>query len=75
MQKIRSGAVGMTLSVPEEPPIEEEEDNEVQIDSIRSTLSDEPIIMNAIKDTETGEMLPRSRLASGMWPRGRDMSP
>lgn len=47
----------MTLSVPEEPPIEEEEDNEVQIDSIRSTLSDEPIIMNAIKDTETGEMI------------------
>ena len=57
MQKIRSGAVGMTLSVPEEPPIEEEEDSEVQIDSIRSTLSDEPIIMNAIKDTETGEMI------------------
>lgn len=56
MQKIRSGEVGMTLSVPEEPPIEEE-DNEVQIDSIRSTLSDEPIIMNAIKDTETGEMV------------------
>ena len=47
----------MTLSVPEEPPIEEEEDSEVQIDSIRSTLSDEPIIMNAIKDTETGEMV------------------
>lgn len=57
MQKIRSGEVGMTLSVPEEPPIEKEEDNEVQIDSIRSTLSDEPIIMNAIKDTETGEMV------------------
>lgn len=47
----------MTLSVPEEPPIEEEEDNELQIDSIRGTLSDEPIIMNAIKDTETGEMV------------------
>ena len=47
----------MALSVPEEPPIEEEEDNEMQIDSIRSTLSDEPIIMNAIKDTETGEMV------------------
>ena len=57
MQKIRSGTVGMTLSVPEEPPIEEEEDNELQIDSIRGTLSDEPIIMNAIKDTETGEMV------------------
>ena len=56
MQKIRSGAVGMTLSVPEEPPIEEE-DNEIEIDSIRGMLSDEPIIMNAIKDSETGEMV------------------
>ena len=56
MQKIRSGTVAMSLSVPEEPPIEEEDD-EVQIDSIRSTLSDEPIIMNAIRDTETGEMV------------------
>ena len=32
MQKIRSGTVGMTLSVPEEPPIEEEEDNEEATD-------------------------------------------
>lgn len=57
MQRIRSGAVNMSLSVPEEPPVEEEEDREIEIDSIRSTLSDEPIIMNAIKDTETGEMI------------------
>ena len=57
MQKIRSGTVAMSLSVPEEPPIEDEEDDEVHIDSIRSTLSDEPIIMNAIRDTETGEMV------------------
>lgn len=47
----------MSISVPDEPPVEEETDKEVQIDSIRSTLSDEPIIMNAIKDTETGEMV------------------
>ncbi len=57
MQNIRSGAVSMSLSVPDEPPVEEEEDKEVEIDSIRGTLSDEPIIMNAIKDTETGEMV------------------
>ncbi len=56
MQKIRSGQVGMTLSVAQEAPLEEDED-EVVIDSIRGTLSDEPIIMNAIKDSETGEMV------------------
>lgn len=57
MRKIRTGEVAMSLSVAEEEPIEEDDDNEVVIDSIRGTLSDEPIIMNAIKDTETGEMV------------------
>lgn len=47
----------MTLAVPEEKPIEEEIGKEVVIDSIRGTLSEGPIIMNAIKDTETGEMV------------------
>lgn len=56
MQQIRSGQVEMTLSVPNEEPIEDE-DSEVQIDSIRGTLTDEPIIMNAIRDSETGEMV------------------
>ena len=57
MKKIRSGEVSMTLAVPEEKPIEEEIGKEVVIDSIRGTLSEGPIIMNAIKDTETGEMV------------------
>lgn len=56
MNRIRSGEVGMMLSVSDEVPLEEEEDD-VVIDSIRGTLSDEPIIMNAIKDSETGEMV------------------
>ncbi len=56
MRQIRSGEVGMTLSVSDEEPFEEDEDD-VVIDSIRGTLSDEPIIMNAIKDSETGEMV------------------
>ncbi len=47
----------MSLSITDEEPIEEEEDNEIVIDSIRGTLLDEPIIMNAIKDSETGEMV------------------
>ncbi len=46
----------MTLAVADERPLETAED-EVMIDSIRGTLSEGPIIMNAIKDSETGEMV------------------
>lgn len=53
---IRSGDVGMTISLPDDRQVEPH-DNEVVIDSIRSTLSDGPIIMNAIRDQETGEMV------------------
>ncbi|MBO5420025.1 MAG: hypothetical protein J6A22_08080 [Bacteroidales bacterium] len=56
MGQIRSGALGVGLSVPDERPMEEP-DVAVRIDSIRGTLSGEPIIMNAIRDTETGEMV------------------
>lgn len=55
IQRIRSGEVMMGLSVPEDKPAEE--DKSVEVDSIRSTLSDGPIIMNAIRDSETGEMV------------------
>ena len=55
IQRIRSGEVMMGLSVPEDKPAEE--DKPVEVDSIRSTLSDGPIIMNAIRDSETGEMV------------------
>lgn len=48
----------MSLSVSEDKPLEDEgDDKEVVIDSIKGTLSEGPIIMNAIKDTETGEMV------------------
>ncbi len=57
IKQIRSGAVEMSLSVADEKPLEEEKEDEIIIDSIRGTLSDEPIIMNAIKDSETGEMV------------------
>lgn len=56
MQRIRSGEVRMDISVPDDEP-EEEDEPEVKIDSIRSDLVDEPIIMNAIRDSETGEMV------------------
>ena len=57
MKHIRSGEVNMSLSVPEEEPIEDDEPDEVLIDSMRSSLAGEPFIMNAIKDAETGEMV------------------
>ena len=57
MRDIRSGTVALSLSVPDEPPLEEDEDVEVSVDSIRGTLVDEPLIMNAIRDSETGEMV------------------
>ena len=48
----------MGPSVSEDKPLEDEgDDKEVVIDSIKGTLSEGPIIMNAIKDTETGEMV------------------
>ena len=46
----------MGLSVSEDEPEEEPEDA-FHIDSIRGTLSEGPIIMNAIRDSETGEMV------------------
>lgn len=57
MQTIRSGTVALSLSVPEDPPLEDPEETVVSIDSIRGTLTDEPLIMNAIRDSETGEMV------------------
>lgn len=47
----------MGLSVPDEKPLEDEGDAGLQVDSIRGSLSDGPVIMNAIRDSETGEMV------------------
>ena len=57
IQKIRSGEVMIGLSVPAEPPAEEDDGSDIKIDSIRGSLSEGPIIMNAIRDSETGEMV------------------
>ena len=56
LEQIRSGQVMMGLGVSEENPSEDNEP-EVNVDSIRSSLTDGPIIMNAIRDSETGEMV------------------
>ena len=57
MERIREGEISLSMSVADE--VEEESADEVQVsvDSIRESLSAEPLIMNAIKDTETGEMI------------------
>lgn len=56
LEKIRDGQVSLNLSIAEESP-EDTVKESVLIDSLRSSLSDEPLIMKAIKDTETGEMV------------------
>lgn len=57
IQMIRSGDVRMDISVPDEKPLEDDVDKDAVIDSIRGDLTDEPIIMNAIRDSETGQMV------------------
>ena len=57
IKKIASGEIMMGLSVPEDEALDDEMNDEVQIDSIRGSLSEGPIIMNAIRDSETGEMV------------------
>ena len=56
MESIRTGKVSMALSVPEDKP-DEENDRQIVIDSIRGSMTDGPIIMNAIRDEESGEMV------------------
>lgn len=58
IRKITSGELALGLSVTDEKPVDEEvDDRKIQIDSIKGSLSDGPIIMNAIRDSETGEMV------------------
>ena len=56
LEQIRSGEVRMGLGVSEDKPLEDDTP-EVDVDSIRGSLADGPIIMNAIRDSETGEMV------------------
>lgn len=56
LSQIRSGQVRMGLGVSEDKPLEDAE-SEVCIDSIRGDVPEGPVIMNAIRDDETGEMV------------------
>lgn len=58
MQEIRSGEAMVTLAVVDDKPLDNEAlEDDVFVDSIRSTLSEGPILMKAIRDSETGEMV------------------
>lgn len=56
LEKIRDGQVSLNLAIAQEQ-VEDTVTESVIIDSIRSSLTDDPLIMKAIKDTETGEMV------------------
>lgn len=57
VEDIRNGDVAVSLSISDEIDEEPQEQDAVIIDSIKGTLSDGPLIMKAIKDSETGEMV------------------
>lgn len=57
MELVRSGEVRMSMSLPEDNEEEVADEPEEVVDSIKSTLAGEPFIMNAIRDSETGEMV------------------
>ena len=54
LQGVRSGDVSMLLAISDEEPLDEEELH-FDISSVKE--DDEPYIMNAVKDEETGEMV------------------
>lgn len=56
LSRIQEGRVGIGLSVPEDT-VKDVAEDEIVIDSIKGILSEGPILMNAIKDSETGEMV------------------
>lgn len=57
VQDIRSGRTKVELAIVEEKPLDDGMEEGVFIDSIKGTLTDAPILMKAIKDSETGEMV------------------
>lgn len=57
MKQLASGEVAVGLVVPGDDEKEEPKETEAVIDSIAGQLPDGPIIMNAIRDSESGEMV------------------
>ena len=57
LRKIMTGEMGVDISVPADKPLDDIGEMEMIVDTLGDELSDGPIIMNAIRDTETGEMI------------------
>ena len=57
LRKIMTGEMGVDISVPADKPLDDIGEMEMIVDTLGNELSDGPIIMNAIRDTETGEMI------------------
>lgn len=62
LQGVRSGEVAMQLSVSDEEPLEEDE--ELYLDVPVERYGDEPYIMNAVLDEQTGEMVASDVISS-----------
>ena len=56
VRQMRSGEVAMGLSVREDSRWEEQDEPQIT-DTVVASVSDGPILMNAIRDSETGEMV------------------
>ena len=60
LSEIRLGRMRPDLSMPSDKDFEKEKEKmmrEIKVDSLSGDMSDGPLIMNAIKDEETGEMV------------------
>ena len=67
MQQIMSGHTAISLSVPGDEDVADDcVADTMQIDSIKGTLSEGPVIMNAIRDDETGEMVATDVIAASV---------
>lgn len=64
IELVRSGGVRVSLTIPEEDPIDDDEEIVEELESVGNVLSGEPFIMNAVKDEETGEMVATDVIAA-----------
>jgi len=55
--EIRNGGTAVSLSLPSDEEIAEENEEEIAAVAVDTSRNGEPIIMNAIRDDETGEMV------------------
>ena len=66
MQQILSGEMSLMLSVPEDKDFERHSTDAIQVDTADSMQEDGPILMNAVRDSETGEMVATDILSASV---------